>query len=872
MQTIVDQIFDGLPNCQSPRTRPTLEFLAAHFKHHFPEIVLPQGTHGGCMKGREDENGKVYMSEDLVRDLETIENKQKAGAARSAWYLSAAVFGVLLILQLLDDYVNVVFHRNNTPSAIGPTTLSPDLSEARHALAECLFGGLLVLTYEKDERGEPSSVKRLELKIAGFDVKWALRMLDVLQGQKPAPLPSILDAGSTFPISPYHDSSFKRWILNDESDDDDEYLVTFDESGLGIEAMRDENTCLVPAMSSAELIYSPLSDIKPTFNSLRTTFYSGKTLPLDYRKKQLHQLGLLLEENQDDFVKALQSDLSKPSLETITGELGPTKAEVVDAINNLDKWSRDEKVKTGAAWAMAGAKVKKCPKGIALIIGTWNFPISLLLGPLVGAIAAGCTAILKPPEQSPAFASLLTVLLPKYLDTQAYAIINGSTEVAQTLLQEPFDHVFYTGSGKVGKIIARAVLENGSGSVTLELGGKSPALVLNDCDVKVTAKRLMWGKWTNAGQVCLAPDYVLCTPTLRPKLIAEFQAVLKEFAHYPSVASGTPLSSKSKAKAGTSLPLWFGGSSSKPPADVAGDVASPHPEVRAGGSEERETKQEREGEQGSKEKELYISHKGEKGEGGDSRYAKLVSSQAFERITSLLRDTRGEVVVRGEIDESAQRVGVTVVDLGEGTGEGKDDVLLHDEIFGPILPVLTLNTKEEMVQFVRERSVGTPLALYVFSESKKDVDWIFDHTRSGTFLHNDVLVQFLIPGLPFGGVGESGKGRYHGIYSYKEFSHERPMACIPTWSLMESALQPRYPPYTQSNLKRMLLLTGVTIRRSPSTIVRLFRTLKLVLGVLAIVAVWRKKETIRDAIGRAVGRANEGRVRGLVGRVVELGP
>ncbi|GAA5872194.1 hypothetical protein JCM8547_003829 [Rhodosporidiobolus lusitaniae] len=506
--------------------------------------------------------------------------------------------------------------------------------------------------------------------------------------------------------------------------------------------------------------------------TITAAFMSGKTRDVEWRKQQVRQLGLLLQDNTSLFVEALQADLSRPGFETITGELEPVKNEVNEVLAHLDSWAKPKRVKTSAAWWATKPTVHSVPKGPVLVIGTWNYPITLLITPLLGAISAGCTAIVKPAEQAPVTAALIAGLIPQYLDPQAYIVIQGAVEQTTALLELKFSHIFYTGSGKVGRIVAKAAAEHLC-PTTLELGGKSPAVVLDDADIEVVARRLAWAKYINAGQICIAPDYVLTTPAIEPKLIAALKRQIASFSKPPSSKPSSAASSSSSSSS---------------------DSVS-----------------------------LLENH----------AYCRIITPAHFSRLSNLLAKTKGEIVIgggksEGKTAEETRKIEITVVrDVRE------DDALMQEEIFGPILPIVTVADEEKMLDIINKNEV--PLALYLFTQSKKRTDYFFNSTRSGTFLQNDLVVQFLVPGLPFGGTGESGYGNYHGKKSFNTFSHERPAAHVPTW--MDSVLASRYPPYSSTKLRFFLLAMGASvIRRKPTRFGTglLFKLLGLVGAVWAV--------------------------------------
>ncbi|KAI8353790.1 aldehyde dehydrogenase, dimeric NADP-preferring [Mortierella sp. GBAus27b] len=276
------------------------------------------------------------------------------------------------------------------------------------------------------------------------------------------------------------------------------------------------------------LPYTPLAEIPKIVQGLRSAFSAGITKPLEYRKTQLRALYNLLSENDAAIREAVYKDLNKHPQELMVGESGVLKQECIDAIKNLDKWAANRSVKTGIVNKFDNVHIRKDPLGLVLIIGAWNYPLNLLLAPAVGAIAAGNTVLLKPSEVAPHTAMLLTKLLPAYLDQRAYRIINGAVDETSLLLEHKFDHIFFTGSGSVGRIIMGAAAKQLT-PVTLELGGKSPAFVAKDVDISIAARRLVWGKFFNCGQTCIAPDYIIIERGIEDKFIEACKSSLQEF-------------------------------------------------------------------------------------------------------------------------------------------------------------------------------------------------------------------------------------------------------------------------------------------------------------------------------------------------------
>ncbi|KAG0043791.1 hypothetical protein BGZ83_011020 [Gryganskiella cystojenkinii] len=460
------------------------------------------------------------------------------------------------------------------------------------------------------------------------------------------------------------------------------------------------------------LTYTPVEDIPQIIQELRSTFNSGLTKSLQYRKEQLKGLHSLVAENEEAFKEASFKDLHKHSMELILGEAGMVKQECIDAIKQLGQWAKPRKVKGKFLTRMDGPHVRKEPLGVVLIIGAWNYPLNLLLCPAVGAIAAGNTVLLKPSEVAPHTAALITKLLPVYLDSRAYRVVNGAATETTLVLEHKFDHIFYTGSGDIGRVIMTAAAKQLT-PVVLELGGKSPVFVAKDTDVALTARRLVWSKFYNCGQTCIAPDYLLVERGLEQDLITHMKATIQEFWQ------GNPQTSNS--------------------------------------------------------------------------YGRIINRQHFQRLMNMLNRTRGDIVVGGpaQSDESDLFFHPTLV-----ANVRPDDALMESELFGPILPILVVDSMQQAIDLVNKRD--QPLALYVFSKNKKTIDNILDHTRSGSVVVNDALTQFVISGMPFGGTGPSGIGNYHGERSFDIFSHER--GTVIKKQAMERVNNIRYPPYSEKKL------------------------------------------------------------------------
>lgn len=484
-------------------------------------------------------------------------------------------------------------------------------------------------------------------------------------------------------------------------------------------------------VQEAGLVFTPVNDIPKIVSDLRAVFLTGKTRSLEYRKNQLKQLAFLVKDNSEAFVEALSKDLGRSRFETIFAEVHGMKNEIVEAVNSLDKWAKPVKPWSGLAWAMHGRAVRKDPKGTVLVIGAWNYPLTVQLGPMVAAIAAGNTSILKPSEVSPNTAKLIADLWPKYMDLETSRIVNGGIPETTALLDQRFEHIFYTGNGTVGRIIAEKAAK-WLCPTTLELGGKSPVFIDESADLSIAAKRILWGKAVNCGQTCIAPDYILINKKIEDKFVDELKKAYTQF--FPN-----------------------------------------------GGAK------------------------------GSSSYARIVNAGHWKRLTAMLSDTKGEIVVGGDSVESEKLLGPTVV-----KNVTAQDAIMQGEIFGPILPILNVADVKEAADFINARD--QPLALYLFAGDSKVKDYFFDNTRSGAAVQGDTLLHFAVEGLPFGGTGPSGYGNYHGKNGFDTFSHERATLDAPSSGLLgkviEAVMSARYPPYLDANLKRLTSVSGKSMNFS----------------------------------------------------------
>ncbi|XP_035510267.1 aldehyde dehydrogenase family 3 member B1 [Morone saxatilis] len=443
---------------------------------------------------------------------------------------------------------------------------------------------------------------------------------------------------------------------------------------------------------------------------LRTAFSSGITIPEQFRRTQLTKLMSMIKDNEEEILNALHKDLAKPKFEAILSEVDIVINELHYTIANFASWMKPEYVNKTLATRLDDCFIRREPLGVVLIIGPWNYPLQLLMVPLVGAIAAGNCVVIKPSEVSAATDSLIAELIPKYLSQDCYAVIRGGAEETEALLQNRFDRIFYTGS----QTVARSILQAASvhlTPVTLELGGKCPCFIYGRVNIEVAARRLAWAKFFNAGQSCVAPDYVLCSPAARDALLPALREALEDFY-------------------------------SKEP-QTCPDLS------------------------------------------------RIVSPRHWTRLMDLLGRSSGKVVVGGESNQEDKYIAPTVVvDVAE------DDALMQEEIFGPILPILTVESLEKGIELINRKE--KPLALYVFSDESSVVNTVLEKTSSGGFCSNDGIIHMTLPSLPFGGVGASGWGSYHGRWGFEEFSHRR--ACMLRGWALERLNGLRYPPYSDNKL------------------------------------------------------------------------
>lgn len=460
-----------------------------------------------------------------------------------------------------------------------------------------------------------------------------------------------------------------------------------------------------------------MSKFSCIIDNLRAAFASGKTKPLAWRLDQLKSLLNLIKENESAIKDALHKDLRKPAFESDLFEMTVVKNEILHAIKNLSNWIKPTYPNKSLVQYMDTVYMQYEPHGVVLIISAWNYPIQLVFNPLVAALAAGNSVLIKPSEIAPVTADLIAELIPKYLDTDSVQVVHGGPSETTEILQQKFDFIAYTGSSSVGKVVMEAASKHLT-PVLLELGGKSPVFVDKDSDLKIVANRIVWGKFTNAGQTCIAPDYVLCEQNVVEKLITMLKSTIKQFY---------------------------------------GDLP-----------------------QQSKD------------------YGKIINSRHFKRLLAVLNGMPSEkIAFGGSYDENANTIEPTIFN-----NVTLEDVVMKDEIFGPFLPIIGVDGPQQAIDIINKGE--KPLALYIFSKTNAVIDTIIDKTSAGGVLVNDTILHAGVTNVPFGGVGNSGMGNYHGQFGFETFSHLKPI-----WKRkqnLEALIAGRYAPYTDRNLNAMKML------------------------------------------------------------------
>jgi aldehyde dehydrogenase (NAD+) len=450
-------------------------------------------------------------------------------------------------------------------------------------------------------------------------------------------------------------------------------------------------------------MFSKLTEAQKQF------FETGRTRDLAFRICQLQLLADAMRKNETVLEEALKKDLGKSAFESYATEIGFVLADIRYTIQNLQKWSAPKRVRTPLYLFPGKSKIQKEPYGSVLILGPYNYPVQLLAEPLIGAIAAGNCAVLKPSELTPHVSKAMYQIVHSTFKEEYIACVEGGVEVNQELLSQKFDYIFFTGSERVGRIVMKAAAENLT-PVTLELGGKSPVIIEKTANIKEAARRIAWGKLLNAGQTCVAPDYVLVDESRKQQFLTEMK---NAFFHL------------------------YGKEIKK----------NPH-------------------------------------------FGRIVNERHMERLQKILEQDAKYLFCGGEADALQRYIEPAILDLGKDQNAAS----MQEELFGPILPVLSYHKLEDAVRFVNKRA--KPLALYLFTKKRSAERFVLERVSSGGVCVNDTISHLINPDLPFGGVGASGMGQYHGKYSFDTFTHEKSVFYKPAdWNLPVC-----YPPFTKGKM------------------------------------------------------------------------
>ncbi|KAJ6314145.1 hypothetical protein OIU78_017744 [Salix suchowensis] len=474
-------------------------------------------------------------------------------------------------------------------------------------------------------------------------------------------------------------------------------------------------------LSSSAKLPIMMEEKKKTFDAneaallvkeLNESFRTGKTKSYEWRVSQLKSIEKMVVEREKDICEALYKDLSKPEFEAFVSEIAMVKSSCKEALKELKHWMKPEKAKTSMETYPSSAEIVSEPLGAVLVISTWNYPFSLSVKPVIGAITAGNATVLKPSEIAPATSSLLSKLFEEYLDRSAVRVVEGDVPQTTALLEQKWDKIFYTGSPRVGRIIMTAAAKHLT-PVVLELGGKCPAVIDSDVDLQVTARRIVAGKWqANNGQACISVDYIITTKDFAPKLIDALRKGIEE-------CFGTdPMESK--------------------------DIS------------------------------------------------RIVSSNHFSRLQSLMDEYKvyNKIVVGGQRNQKELKIAPTIFLDVPG-----DSQLMQEEIFGPLLPIITVENVKDSIDLINSKP--KPLAAYLFTNNDKLKNYFVQSVSSGGMAINDTVLHVTVSSLPFGGVGESGMGSYHGKFSFDAFSHKKAVL----YRSFSGDSSVRYPPYTPEKQK-----------------------------------------------------------------------
>lgn len=451
-------------------------------------------------------------------------------------------------------------------------------------------------------------------------------------------------------------------------------------------------------------------DLDVVIARLRAAFATGQTRTLEWRTEQLRGLRRFLAENEGAIADALHQDLRRDAFNAWFGDIAPVVNEIEHSLKHLKSWMRPRSYGAPMSLQPASARVQYEPLGVVLVIGAWNYPINLSLGPVVAALSAGNCVVLKPSEIAPATSRLMADLLPTYLSSDALAVVEGDGATTQALLAQGLDLAFFTGGTQIGKLVMESAARTLT-PVILELGGKSPVIVTPDANLEVAARRIAWIKLLNSGQTCIAPDYVLAHDSIKDELVEKLSACLAEFR------------------------------------------------------------------------------------GNDAEGQPMVNERQYCRVKGYLAATEGVIATGGETDDESLTILPTIL-----VDPSPSEPAMTEEIFGPVLPVSGYSDLDEVVRFVNGRE--KPLGLYVFSDNKKVADDLIARIPAGGAVVNHCALHFLAPNLPFGGVGASGMGSYHGEWGFQNLSHRKAVLSKPSWMDLKFAYPP-YGPKVEALLRRL---------------------------------------------------------------------
>jgi len=475
------------------------------------------------------------------------------------------------------------------------------------------------------------------------------------------------------------------------------------------------------------LSYTPIEDIPQIVNHLQKSYRSNRNTSIQFRLNQLRSLYFHLKDNEDLIIKALQKDLNKSKEDIILLDLAPIYSDLLHTIKNLSKWSKPKSaVDVSLLFKFSSPGYEYIPLGVILIISPFNFPLNLAIQPLIGSIAAGNYSLLKQSELTPNTSEILSSILIDAIDPKIFQIVNGGINETTYLLNEKFDKIIYTGSGNVGKIIAKKAAETLT-PIILELGGKSPAIITPSVKnhLWTVCKRIAFTRFTNAGQICVATDYTLVHESLYDEFIKTMEKVINKYYNLTKENS-----------------------------------------------------------------------------------TRIINDKAFERLMGLIKNTKGNIIIGGDGDKLTRFIKPTIISNVEF-----NDVTMKEEIFGPILPILKYKNLQNGIENII-KFADTPLALYIYSNNKFEQNLISSQIRSGSIIINEGMIHVGIPNIPFGGIGSSGYGSYHGKWSFKAFSHERAIMKQPFW--IETLFEAKYPPISKMdlNISKFFMIPTPTFGRS----------------------------------------------------------